>query len=149
MNKKAFKTKRKGETRLVFKLKYVGLLFIGIVVLPIYANSFVDKVVGGDGISIGGGPELNSEADMQSYRLSVLWGWHQDWLKSSSWLLSGYFDLSFFIGKMNSIIKMASLQLVVVQQQVFRLVPYFALKQKKPLAIDFLHTLRLVLACPM
>lgn len=81
---------------MVFKLKYVGLLFIGIVVLPIYANSFVDKLVGVDGISIGGGPESNSEADMQSYRLSVLWDWHQDWLKSSNWLLSGYFDLSFF-----------------------------------------------------
>ncbi|MBU2712745.1 acyloxyacyl hydrolase [Zooshikella harenae] len=82
---------------MALKLKHVGLFFIGCVVVPhVYATSFADKAIAVDGITIGGGPESNSEANMHSYRLSVLWDWNQDWLKKSNWLLSGYFDLSFF-----------------------------------------------------
>lgn len=62
------------------------LIFFGCV------NNYADQLI--DGLALSHGPETNSNADMDSYRVSLLWDWKQDWLEGSNWLLSGYYDLS-------------------------------------------------------
>ncbi|MCX4026371.1 acyloxyacyl hydrolase [Endozoicomonas sp. SM1973] len=70
--------------------------FLSIFILSFFSYSYcaADNFI--NGIAVSTGPETNSNADMDSYRLSLLWDWQQDWLQGSNWLLSGYYDLSLF-----------------------------------------------------
>ncbi|WP_163835860.1 acyloxyacyl hydrolase [Spartinivicinus ruber] len=70
----------------------IKLLSIFILSYLSYSYSAADSFF--DGISVSTGPETNSNANMDSYRVSLLWDWQQDWLQGSRWLLSGYYDFS-------------------------------------------------------